>query len=674
MNKAKIYLQTLGYSDKSLVLDYRLESGRFIDLAIFEGTKILGILEIISPSKLNLKEVDELPYNRNIRKAQSVADELGCDFFIIYNGVDFKWMKTGSTGRVLIIPEKFVNRENKDEGNKENQVQNILIRTLEFLRANSHNTNYEMDLLYVLLKKFDEQTNYLVEPYFASLYEKCPVNQFEVIDEAIRIISKLDIQEVRSCHKILSFIDELLSARNRELFVPKWLYLFMLKMSIIDTTDKIYNFFCRDGSILEEAKNLGISNITLVDSDNKSLLWARLRAILLNHSSEQIQLVRGIHKGNFNVKDNHIDSIIIAPPFNVKFNNEINQKHGYYSKLDSSGVFAMECLNILKPGGVLAIVVPDGFLFSSSAKNSRTILRKSARIKAIISLPKTTFSSYSFVSSSLIVLHKGESIKNDSIFIGKINNDSNTKKTTSETDLILENYKSHKSNSKFDQNKNSFFINQIDDENWHHSKYAFELFSNIKDSYSENITLVPLKELTTRIGKGSGFVSNKNGKLAYISPSNIREMDLKLDNLLYAKNNSMIKFFEIEMHDVLINAISSHRGSAAVVEDRSLVGLGANRHVIILRPNKNLVDPYFLAMIINSDQVRKQLFDFSTGSVIPSLTLKNIKNLLIPLPSLNEQKEIRAQYISQKNNLEKAKKEVSGMKRNIKELINNIGK
>lgn len=60
---------------------------------------------------------------------------------------------------------------------------------------------------------------------------------------------------------------------------------------------------------------------------------------------------------------------------------------------DSEVLFIEHYLRVLKPGGKLLIVLPDGVLSNATAKPVRDYMREHAIIKAVISLPSETFAS-----------------------------------------------------------------------------------------------------------------------------------------------------------------------------------------------------------------------------------------------------------------------------------------
>lgn len=71
--------------------------------------------------------------------------------------------------------------------------------------------------------------------------------------------------------------------------------------------------------------------------------------------------------------------------------------------------FVNRCLEFLKPGGKLAIVLPDSVLANSSTQDVRDWILRWARLRAVISLPQATFAPYGAgVKTSVVLLEKRE--------------------------------------------------------------------------------------------------------------------------------------------------------------------------------------------------------------------------------------------------------------------------
>lgn len=140
--------------------------------------------------------------------------------------------------------------------------------------------------------------------------------------------------------------------------------------------------------------------------------------------------------GNKEFKYNSFDYIITNPPFgNMIKQTEKAYLHQYnlgnkdISWLDTKNtavkaretqnteiLFIEQCWNFLKPGGFLAIVVPDGVLTNSSLQYVRDNIEDWYRIVAVISLPQTAFShTGAGVKSSVMFLRKWSKATTESI-------------------------------------------------------------------------------------------------------------------------------------------------------------------------------------------------------------------------------------------------------------------
>lgn len=111
--------------------------------------------------------------------------------------------------------------------------------------------------------------------------------------------------------------------------------------------------------------------------------------------------------------------ILTNPSFGAKVTNSailkdfatrdgVTKKDGKIVKsIPQEIAFINRCLEFLKPGGKLAIVLPDGVLANSQMQDVRDWILRYARLKSIISLPQETFAPYgASVKVSILVLQK----------------------------------------------------------------------------------------------------------------------------------------------------------------------------------------------------------------------------------------------------------------------------
>ena len=94
----------------------------------------------------------------------------------------------------------------------------------------------------------------------------------------------------------------------------------------------------------------------------------------------------------------------------------------------------------------------------------------------------------------------------------------------------------------------------------------------------------------------------------------------------------------IPEEDDIIIAREAPVGNAAIIQKGQKVCLG--QRVVLLKPIKDVVDPNFLVYYLLSNEVQHRLRIHANGAVVAHLNVADIRNLLVSLPSLNEQKRI----------------------------------
>ncbi len=133
--------------------------------------------------------------------------------------------------------------------------------------------------------------------------------------------------------------------------------------------------------------------------------------------------------GNQGFRENHFDFITTNPPFGAKI---LSDERSYMQDYDlgtrytdwidaelrggavttrdsqsSEVLFIEQCYRFLKPGGILAIVVPDGILTNSSLQYVRDWIAEKYRILGVVSMPQTAFTATGAgVKSSVMFLQK----------------------------------------------------------------------------------------------------------------------------------------------------------------------------------------------------------------------------------------------------------------------------
>ncbi|MCR4434105.1 MAG: N-6 DNA methylase [Caldiserica bacterium] len=118
------------------------------------------------------------------------------------------------------------------------------------------------------------------------------------------------------------------------------------------------------------------------------------------------------------VQDGRFDIVMTNPPFAGNISQpEIlgcydlaykgdHTKHKRVNKLTRDVLFIERCLRFLKPGGRMAIVLPQGNLNNTNAEYIRTWVMDKARILAVVGLHVNTFKPFTGTKTSVLFLQK----------------------------------------------------------------------------------------------------------------------------------------------------------------------------------------------------------------------------------------------------------------------------
>jgi type I restriction enzyme M protein len=124
------------------------------------------------------------------------------------------------------------------------------------------------------------------------------------------------------------------------------------------------------------------------------------------------------------------DVVLTNPPFGTKGANQAPEREDFTIETSNKQLnFVQHVVNILKPGGRAAIVLPDNCLFEDKAGEVFEIVMQDCRVHTILRLPRGTFTPYSQgVKANVIFLQKGEPTTDVWIYDGRSNVEGITKK------------------------------------------------------------------------------------------------------------------------------------------------------------------------------------------------------------------------------------------------------
>jgi len=157
----------------------------------------------------------------------------------------------------------------------------------------------------------------------------------------------------------------------------------------------------------------------------------------------------------------------------------------------------------------------------------------------------------------------------------------------------------------------------------------------------KGIKVVRLSEITTRITDGVHQKPNytENG-VPFISVKNITTGSLKFEDCKFISLDDHLKFTKrckAERLDILYTKVGATYGRPALVNTDCEFSIYVS--VCLIKPDKKLIDPFFLNAALGTTAVKSQADRKIKGIGVPDLHLDQIQNFLIPLPSMKEQQE-----------------------------------
>jgi type I restriction enzyme S subunit len=174
-----------------------------------------------------------------------------------------------------------------------------------------------------------------------------------------------------------------------------------------------------------------------------------------------------------------------------------------------------------------------------------------------------------------------------------------------------------------------------------HTKFKQTEIGEIPNNWS----ICTLKDFCEHITKGAtpttyGFNWTETG-IRFLRSECVKESGLTFEGANYISDEAheAMKRSVIRGGDLLVS-ITGNIGRGCIYPE-SYPEANINQHIARVRVVKSeLLNPNFLMYYINSEPVRRHFYLIKTGQAYPQISLKQVQDLKIPLPSIEEQKKI----------------------------------
>jgi type I restriction enzyme M protein len=406
--------------------------------------------------------------------------------------------------------------------------------------------------------------------------------------------------------------------------------------------------------------------------------------ILCTNSLEDINSIKSVlsHTEGF-------DLILANPPFGAKITNttilstfdlghkwairnkEYHKTKSVYPNQNAEILFIERCLQLLKEGGRMGIVLPNGNFENPSLEYLRYYIKLKAKILAIVNLPQETFIPYGTgVKTSLLFLEKDtpNKIRQYPIFFGRIKklgyqgNKNGTPlyqkdkygqllKDSNGQPILEEDFseiaKAYKEFQKGEciEKENCFSINY----NELNGRFDFDFYSPENRRMFSNLDngkTVRLGEICDIVKVKSRKLKDPNTTVEYVELSDINTHSYEIINSTTYQVHELPSraSYEIKEGDIITaiagNSVGTRKHATALVT-KEFDGSICTNGFRVLRNFK--IDSYYLLFFLKSEIFLKQMFMYRTGAAIPNVSDIDLANTLINLPD-----EERIIVISQK--------------------------
>jgi hypothetical protein len=684
-SEIKKYLKNLGYPSTSIFPQYDIRGSK-IDVVVKSKDKVLIAIEIKGNSAVKPMTASEIGYHPITRSLQKIAFELEAKYYLLSDGEQHIWLKTGQDGRpekTVAIPYTQLNAHTLSEFEFTGTVLEHVSQYIQnFPITGDHQYDVSIVLYAKLLLDIGQQGSLpidlqdIIGAHYINEKSSSNYTAEEILKEALERLKDIDLIDNRIA--VFEFIDGFFEASRKEWNVPRWVADFMVSLIHKDKQSNLSDLFSRNGILTSAAYLRGFLNVSSYYTSHKELYWIKIQQILGNRKESEVKFEPSVLKGDFSlVSSNSMDAVLLAPPFNLKFEGNQDSYLGRKGVKDGNTLFLEVALKMANNEGQVVAIVPDGFLLSGQYEKSRSYFQ--SMVEAVIGLPEGTFKPYSTVKTSLVVLRKDRSLNQEKVFMASLNKVQNTNPLYNEYDdaikHILENLSAFRTGKDIAASEEGFVVNKLDAKNFHVSKYWLDERVKSSDVTQPGFATLPLKEVIKSISRGSPIVKDPDGQVPYINPAVVRELRLNKEKLSYTTEEKLFnnKAKQVFVNDVLVNIIGPYRGNAALVSTE-FEGMSVNHHLAIIKVNTDFILPGYLAIVLNSQFVKDQLHDQTSGTVIPALNLSSFEQIVLLVPSLEMQEQIYEEYAKRLNELATIQTRAKILEGEISQRLSILGK
>ncbi len=480
------------------------------------------------------------------------------------------------------------------------------------------------------------------------------------------------------------FMGDAIKGQSGQFFTPQNAAEALVKMVAPEPTAKIVDPACGAGGFLvasikywnrlnvEYAKN----NLYGIDKDGYLTRLAKIHLACMGQDTKTINCADSLVwdeqvLGKCNSK---YDVVLTNPPFGVNIQAGTSEtlskfelafkyrkkKDGAVEKTDVINeavapqvVFMEQCVNLVKSGGVIGIVVPESMISNKKYSYVTEYILRTCYIKAVIGMPdelfKTSGKGGTHTKTCLLVLEKKKKAdeKDYCIFMAEAKwcgHDSRGREIPKDDiPAIIENYKKYQQGKDNKNDHLGFIVKRSQILNSVLAPRAYVFDNQSDDGLEETHQLVTIgqlideKVLEVTTGNEVGKLAYGTGSIPFVRTSDISNWEIKSDpkHLLSEEiYKSLAEKQDVREGDILMVKDGSYLiGTCAMITkyDTQMVYQSHLYKIRVAENNKYNLDRYYLLAVLSSEYVRTQIFAKTFSQDIINSLGDRLKELCIPI-------------------------------------------
>lgn len=480
------------------------------------------------------------------------------------------------------------------------------------------------------------------------------------------------------------FIGDAIKGQSGQFFTPQNAAEALVKMVAPDSNAKIVDPACGAGGFLIASikywNNLNVNysrnNLYGVDKDGYLTRLAKIHLACMGQDTKTIKCADSLawDENILGMCNSNFDIVMTNPPFGVNIQAGTSEtlskfelaykyrkrKNGISEKTDVINeavapqvVFLEQCVNLVKPGGTIGIVVPESMISNKKYAYVVEYIIHTCYIKAIVGMPdelfKTSGKGGTHTKTCLLVLEKktGDSEQDYNIFMAEAKwcgHDSRGREIPKDDiPFIVENYRKYQKKEEINNDYLGFIVNsdQITNNVLAPRAYVFDKQNDA--GLKENHRLITIGQLVNEkilevtTGNEVGKLAYGTGSIPFIRTSDISNWEIKSDpkHLLSEEiYESLAEKQDVREGDILMVKDGSYLiGTCAMITkyDTKIVYQSHLYKIRVKEDNPYNLDKYYLLAALSSEYVRQQIFAKTFSQDIINSLGDRLKDLIIPI-------------------------------------------